>query len=57
MDYRKAYNRLFNSITDILGELEESRKKLIIVQQEAEDILINSDDTNMKNPKITEDDD
>ena len=39
------YTLLFNTITDLIEELEQMKQKLIEVQQQAEELYISRDDT------------
>ena len=44
MDLPKEYTLLFNTITDMIEELESMRLKLIRAQQEAEELYISREE-------------
>lgn len=45
MEYQKAYLFLFNRLTDMMESHPELRGEIILLQQQAEDIIIDGDET------------
>ena len=46
MSIKKEYTLLFNTITDLIEELEQMKQRLIQVQQQAEELFISREEPN-----------